>query len=121
MMKITVGVEVGVSVGVAVGKGVEVDVIVGDGITRAVCVCAAPAVATTIVSTDPGAGEGLDTGGVANKGTSHARMTRSATQDSMYFLTAFVSMIIQHSYLTVKENLTVQNSVLPIFSPHLVL
>src|SRR5512136_2217523 len=52
-----VGVRVGVRLGVCVGSGVHVGVKVG-GMRAAVCVWAAPAVATTIVSTMPGTGVG---------------------------------------------------------------
>ena len=48
-MKMTVAVAVGVSVGVKLGTNVAVGVSLGGGSTSAVCVWAAPAVATTIV------------------------------------------------------------------------
>ena len=118
-MNITVAVGVSVSVGVELGATVGVMVIVGDGTTSAVCVWAAPAVATTIVSREPGAGDGFEIAGIGRAGNSHASTTNNATNKKMSFFTACFSIGHHHIfYLTENSNLTVQNSVLPIFSPH---
>ena len=93
--KMIVSVAVGVSVGVEVGASVDVEVLVAVGMTRAVWVWAAPAVATTIVSRDPGAGawSGSETAGNEIAGNSHASKISTVAKMGMSFFNAGLSMI----------------------------
>jgi len=117
-----VAVAVGVSVGVKLGGNVAVDVSAGGGSTSAVCVCAAPAVATTIVWMDPGAEVGFDATGAGMPGNTHASRTSSVTSGRMNFLKERVFMIVhQEPYLDSKTNCTEQNCVLPTMRDHLIL
>ena len=88
-----VAVSVGVAVRVSVGVNVIVGVKVGDGRTSAVIVCAAPAVATTIVSMEPGAaGSGFEVVGNGSAGIAHASRTSNATEGRIVFLTTCLSI-----------------------------
>jgi hypothetical protein len=64
---------VGVTVAVLVARGVIVGVLVG-GKTVNVCVCAAAAVCTTTVSTEPGS-TGTEGGGVTSTGVPQLNIT----------------------------------------------
>jgi len=94
MMNMTVGVDVSVSVGVRLGTNVGVIVMVGEGFTSAVWVWAAPAVATTIVSREPGGGgDGFERAGTARPGNSHASTTDNATNKRRSFFAECFSMV----------------------------
>lgn len=111
--KITVAVGVCVSVGVKVGGNVAVNVSAGGGSTRAVWVCAAPAVATTIVCMRPGSVVGFGATGPGRPGTAHANMTGSTESRNTIFLMECVFMFASQSYLAVKTNWMEQKLVLP--------
>lgn len=93
-MKMTVAVAVGVSVGISVGGSVAVEVEVGGGSALAVCVWAAPAVATTMVSREPGAMVGFDAlGKVGSAGRAHASKRSSAVIKGINFLAEYLFMV----------------------------
>ncbi len=102
---------VGVSVGVEVGIGVDVEVLVGDGITNAVCVCAAPAVATTIVCMAPGSVVGFEATDSGSPGTAHANRTNSTTNGNRIFFEGVFMIVYQEPYLVSKTNRTEQKFV----------
>jgi hypothetical protein len=62
------------------------------GTTSAVCVCAAPAVAATIVSIDTGAGAESVVAGNGKAGNSHASRINNAAKKGSNFFTAELSM-----------------------------
>jgi hypothetical protein len=84
-MKIMVAVGDGVSVGVKLGIKVAVGVSLGGGSTKAVCVWAAPAVATTIVWMVSRTAVGSGATGDGNPGSAQARAKNSAEIRSKIF------------------------------------
>ena len=122
MIKIIVAVAVGVSVGVKLGGNVAVDVSAGGGSTSAVCVCAAPAVATTIVWMEPGLEVGFGATGDENgsPGSAHASRTDNTASRMTDVFIECMLMFANQIYLVSKTNCTAQNCVLPTISDHLV-
>jgi len=122
IMKMTVAVGVGVSEGIALGTRVNVGVSVGGGDTKAVWVCAAPAVATTIVWMTPGFGVGFVAFGEGSTGKAQAKRSSNVASGRMSFLRKAVFMIVhQEPYLDVKTNCTEQKFVFPTLRDHLML
>jgi len=81
----TVGVAVGVSVGGKVGSRVAVAVSLGGGKTNAVWVCAAPAVATTIVCMRPGSEVGFAPAGAERLGNAHPSVSANIASRNTSF------------------------------------
>ena len=117
-IKINVAVGVGVCVGVFVGGG-TVGVAVGDGSTKAVWVCAAPAVPAMMVSI--GTGSEPEGAGAERTGSSHASKASKIANKRVSFFDVSVFMIVALKfYWTSMTNLTSQKSFLPTLSDHLV-
>lgn len=105
IMKIIVAVGVGVSVGVKLGTKVAVGVSLGGGSTIAVCVWAAPAVATTIVWMVSRTAVGSDATGDGSPGSAHASIRNNAEIKSKCFFMEFRFMVANSSLFGFENEL----------------